>query len=59
MDNKLRRKRTSNNAKNGELEVVPSKVHKSDAKLDRLPKSKLIEKCEFLQKKPERSPRKE
>ena len=50
MDQRIRRKRTSNNAKNEELVSVPLKLPKTDAKLDKLPKSKLVEMCEFLQK---------
>ena len=50
MDNKERRKRTSEKAKNEDISFGPMKTPKKDIKLEKLPKTKLVERCENLQK---------
>ena len=50
MENKERRKRTSEKAKNKDISFCPVKTPKKDTKLDKLPKAKLVERCENLQK---------
>ena len=50
MENKTRRKRNFQDAKNVDIASTPQKVRKNVIKLDKLPKTKLTEKCEYLQK---------
>ena len=50
MENKVRRKRTSDKAKNEDISSGPSKIPKKDINLEKLPKAKLVEKCDKLQK---------
>ena len=50
MTGQITRKRTSTIAKNEDNNAVPSKVIKNDRKLDKLPKAKLVERCESLEK---------
>ena len=49
MEKQNTRKRTSSIAKNHEIKFQPPKSIKQDVKLDKLPKSKLVEKCSNLQ----------
>ena len=50
MENKVRRKRTSDKAKNEDISSGPLKMPKKDINLEKLPKAKLVEKCDKLQK---------
>ena len=49
MESKVGRKRNSDKARNTDISFTPLKLPKNVLKLDKLPKAKLVEKCESLQ----------